>query len=549
MLDGSVPFPEETAERYRREGYWRGDTLGGLLRAWAERSGDAPAVVAGERAISYRELDVLADRLAVELLERGLAAPDRVMVHLGNVPEFLVVLFACARIGVLPVLALPAHREHELRPLTEFAEAAAYVTGTHDRDTDLQELAGSIAGDVPSVKHVLVVGDAVQPGLLDVRALLASDRDPAEARRRVEARAPDPSDIAFFLLSGGTTGLPKLIPRTHDDYSYNLRGSAEVAGIGADDVYLVALPIGHNFPLGCSGALGTLHAGGTVVLCGDPRPEAAFPLVARHGVTVTALVPALALRWLDAAEAGTDHDLSSLRLLQVGGARFTPEPARRVRPVLGCTLQQVFGMAEGLLNFTRPDDPEDVIVGTQGRPMSPADEVVLVDADGDPVPDGEPGELLTRGPYTIRGYFSAPEHDRRSFTPDGFYRSGDIVRWHPSGNLVVEGRSKDIINRGGENVSAEEVEDLVLAHPAVANAAAVAMPDPELGERICVYVVPRGDPPTLEELRAFLVERGVARFKLPERLEVVEGFPTTSVGKISKEDLRADLATKLEARR
>jgi 2,3-dihydroxybenzoate-AMP ligase len=163
--------------------------------------------------------------------------------------------------------------------------------------------------------------------------------------------------------------------------------------------------------------------------------------------------------------ADADADLSTLEVLQVGGAKLVPELARRIRPALGCDVQQVFGMAEGLLNFTRLDDPDEVKFTTQGRPMSPDDDIAVVDEFGDPVPPGEPGELITQGPYTLRGYFRAREHNARAFTPDGWYRSGDIVRLDRAGNLVVEGRAKDLINRGGEKISAEEVEDLLLAHP------------------------------------------------------------------------------------
>ena len=183
--------------------------------------------------------------------------------------------------------------------------------------------------------------------------------------------------------------------------------------------------------------------------------------------------------------------MRTLRVLQVGGARLADELARRMRPVLGATLQQVFGMAEGLLNYTRLDDPDEVICGTQGRPLSPGDEVRIVDGDGNDLPDGAPGALLTRGPYTPRGYYRAPEQNARAFTPDGWYASGDVVRRRPDGNLVVEGRDKDMINRGGEKISAEEVENLVYRMPGIAQVAAVAAPDAELGERICVFVVPR----------------------------------------------------------
>jgi 2,3-dihydroxybenzoate-AMP ligase len=353
-------------------------------------------------------------------------------------------------------------------------------------------------------------------------------------------------DVAVFLLSGGTTGLPKLIARTHDDYAFNARASAELCGFGPDTRYLVSLPAGHNFPLACPGILGALLAGGRVVLLPTPEPARAFTTIADESVTHTAVVPAVAGRWLEHAAEHGAAELASLRLLQVGGARLADELARKVRPVLGATLQQVFGMAEGLLNYTRLDDPEDVVCTTQGRPMCRDDEVRLVDELDQDVPDGEPGSLLTRGPYTPRGYFRAAEQNARAFTADGWYRSGDICRRTPEGNLIVEGRDKDMINRGGEKISAEEVENLVYQLPTVIQVAAVAMPDRELGERVCIYVVPRpGAHVTLDEVRESMERVGVARFKLPERLVVVDELPATKVGKIDKKALRADIADRL----
>jgi 2,3-dihydroxybenzoate-AMP ligase len=552
VLDGCVGWPQELQERYRAAGYWRGDTLGGLLRAWAVSNRERTAIVRYDRRLTYVEFDREVDRAALGFRALGLVRGDRVVLHLPNVPEFLVSAFALFRLGVVPVFALPAHREHEIGYFCDHAGAVAYVGAAGPKAFDPRRLGDRLRDPDRPLRHVVLVGsDGTAPllaaGAVAFDDLLAEPSVAADAADELDAQAPAPSDVAFFLLSGGTTGLPKLIPRTHDDYSYNVRGAAEVCRFSRDTVYLVALPISHNFPFGCPGALAALSTGGRVVLTSDPAPAAAFPLVEREGVTVTALVPALALRWAEAA-AGTDADLSSLEVLQVGGAKLVPELARRIGPALGCDVQQVFGMAEGLLNFTRLDDPDEVKFTTQGRPMSPADEIAVVDELGDPVAPGEPGELITQGPYTLRGYYRAEEHNARAFTPAGWYRSGDIVRLDADGNLVVEGRAKDLINRGGEKISAEEVEDLLLAHPAVHNVAAVAMPDPVLGERTCVYVVERdGHTLSLEDLTAELERRGVARYKWPERLEVVDELPTTNVGKIDKRALREDVVRRLEA--
>jgi 2,3-dihydroxybenzoate-AMP ligase len=545
MLKGCTPWPTEFAETYRRAGYWRGQTLGDLLHAWAQAYGDSPAVISGDERVSYRSLDERADRLASHLRRLGIGPGDRVVVQLPNIPEFLYLCFALFRLGALPVLALPAHREHEITHLVEFSAAIAYAVPSAFRGFDYRQLAERVQARVPTLKHVLVVGPGSERGVINLRALLADPAGAGDAAGFPDRSRPDPSDVALFLLSGGTTGLPKLIPRTHDDYAYNFRASAELCGFSSKTRYLAALPIGHNFPLGCPGVLGTLHNGGTAVLSESPDPDVALPVIERERVTATGLVPAVVIRWLDSPERER-YDLTSLRLLTVGGARLNPETARRIRPVLGCQVQQVYGTAEGLLNYTRLDDPDEAVIETQGRPLSPHDEVRIVDFEDRPVSPGQPGQLLTRGPYTIRGYYRAEEQNRQAFTADGFYRMGDVVRLHPSGNFVVEGRVKDLINRGGEKISPEEVENLILGHPSVFNVTVVAMPDPVLGERICAYVIPRpGKQVTLEELRAFVEAKGVARFKLPERLEVVDSFPLTSVGKINKMALREDIARKL----
>ncbi|MFI8456172.1 (2,3-dihydroxybenzoyl)adenylate synthase [Kitasatospora sp. NPDC085464] len=549
--DGFTPYPADFAERYRAAGYWRGETFGRMLRERAAAHGGRIAVVdpgghcaAGEeRRWTYAELDRRADRMAAGLLARGIRAGDRVVVQLPNAAEFFEVVFALFRIGALPVFALPAHRYTEIGYFCSFTGAAAYVVAGLDGGFDYRELASRVRAENPALRLVLVAGEDAgeHVRLADVPCGGPGPSD-----------EPRPGDVAFLQLSGGSTGVPKLIPRTHDDYIYSLRGSVELCALDADSVYLCVLPAAHNFPLSSPGSLGALYAGGRVVLCPQPAPETAFPLIEREGATVTGLVPPLALLWLDAAERGA-RGYESLEVLLVGGAKFSTEAARRVRPVLGCTLQQVFGMAEGLVNYTRLDDPEELITTTQGRPISPDDEVRIVDDQDRDLPDGATGHLLTRGPYTIRGYWNAPEHNAASFTADGFYRTGDLVRRTPTGHLVVEGRAKDQINRGGEKVAAEEIENHLLAHPAVHDAAVVSMPDPYLGERTCAYVVLRAEhlehPPKGVELKRFVRQRGLADYKVPDRVEFVEAFPATGIGKVSKKDLRAAIAASLTAAR
>jgi len=554
ISDHTVPWPAADATRFAVAGYWTGVPLGELLREVAGRTPDAPALIdaADGARLTHAELAEHADAAAVRLLDLGLAPGHRMLVQLGNGWEFVVLTLACLRAGIVPVMALPAHRRTELTYLARHAEATAIAVPDRLRDFDHQSLAHELAPAVHEVTgeawNVLVAGDDLAPGSIDLRALCGPATDPDADRTRLAEASLHSRDVAVFLLSGGTTGLPKLIARTHDDYAYNARASAEVCGFGPDTSYLVSLPAGHNFPLACPGILGALLSGGRVVTLPSPEPVRAFATIAAEGVTHTAVVPAVAARWLEHATENGAAELTSLRVLQVGGARLADNLARKIKPALGATLQQVFGMAEGLLNYTRLDDSDDVTCTTQGRPMSPDDEVRLVDELDNDVAPGEPGSLLTRGPYTPRGYYKAAEQNARAFTADGWYRSGDICRMTTDGNLIVEGRDKDMINRGGEKISAEEVENLVYQLPAVCQVAAVAMPDDILGERVCLYVVTKpGTTVSLEEIRASMETIGVARFKLPEHLVVVEELKSTKVGKIDKKALRADITERLTA--
>ncbi len=530
-------WPEELAAAYRAAGYWTGETFPALLRARATRFAERTAVVGGDERWSYAELHARAERIAGGLLALGLAPGDRVVVQLPNIPEFLAVMFGlfCARL--VPVYALPAHRQVEIVHLAQKSEARGYILADRHDGFDYRPLAAAVRGACPGLAHVVVIGEAGPFAALDSLPAPAGPLPPD----------PAPDEVAFLQISGGSTGLSKLIARTHDDYLYSVRASADICGLTPESVYLAALPVAHNFPMSSPGVLGVLHAGGTAVMCPSPAPATAFPLIARERVTLTGLVPPLALLWLQAAP-GSGHDLSSLAVLQVGGAKFMPEAARRVRPVLGCTLQQVFGMAEGLVNYTRLDDPEEVIVATQGRPISPADEVLVLDDAGNPVPEGEPGHLLTRGPYTIRGYHNDDAANARAFTPDGYYRTGDVVLRRADGYLVVQGRASDHINRAGEKISAEEIEDHLLAHPQVFDAAVVSLPDAFLGERSCAFVIAGGEPPRPAALKAFMRGRGLADFKVPDQIVFVPAFATTAVGKVSRKELRARLRAEFLAR-
>jgi 2,3-dihydroxybenzoate-AMP ligase len=537
-LDGVVGFPPENMARYRQQGYWEDRPLISHFVQRFDRFRDRVAVIDGDRSVSYGELGGQSQRVALNLLDLELQPLDRIVVQLPNTLEFVQLYFGLQQIGTIPIMALPSHRFREVSQFVRLSGAVGTATPLAARDVSYTDMVRRIRRDNDALRLGLVLADAAPAGFVALHELL--EREPSHTAadlERIQAEL-NPCDPAVFQLSGGTTGIPKLIPRTHNDYAFNSKLAVSVCDVRDDDVLLDLLPISHNLPLACPGLQGFLLRGATVVMGQSVRPRDVFEQVQQHHVTHIHVVPALLIRWIN--DPGiAEYDLSSVRVIQSGGQRLQPDTRLRTQQVFpNCTVQENFGMSEGLLMFVRLDDPSDVRLETVGRPICPDDEVRIVDDDDRDVPDGEVGELLARGPYTLRGYFRSPAHNARAFTPDGFYRSGDLMRRHPSGNYMVEGRKKDLINRGGEKISAEEIENLILGHPAVQNAACVAMPDPLLGERMCACVLLRpGAALSLDQLVQFLTGEEIARHKLPERLEIMDAFPLSPIGKVSKKDL------------
>jgi 2,3-dihydroxybenzoate---[aryl-carrier protein] ligase len=547
MLENCTPWPERFVQDYLRRGYWEAKSLTDLLEERARAFPDRAFVSDAQGRLSYRQVDRLASAVAVRLLDLGLKSRDIVLVQLPNIREFIIVFFALQKIGVIPVMCLPPHRSRELTYFAQLTGAKAYIFPQRFRNFDYLPMAKEIQSTTPTLQYLLATGDGTENGVSYLGPWIEEQARAVDAASVLAPLRPDPFEVAFFSLSGGTTGIPKLIPRTHADYICNAKACAQVLGWDADTVFMIALPAAHNFPLGAPGMLAVLAAGGSVAMCASTDADTVFEAIEKQKGTYLGVTPALLIALLN-SPARHKYDLGSLRFVCAGGQKMLPELVDRMRATWNFVIPgHAFGMAEGLTNLTRPDDSWEVIRETQGRPVSAADEFRIVDDNGQDVAPGAVGELITRGPYTIRGYYKSEEHNRSAFTADGFYCTGDMVRLHPTGNLVVEGRRKDLINRGGEKISAEEIENLILGHENIHMAAVVAMPDPIMGERGCAFVIPKpGRSLTLEQLTGFLQDRQIAKFKLPERLEIVDSFPLTGMGKVSKKDLREAIAAKLK---
>jgi 2,3-dihydroxybenzoate-AMP ligase len=526
-------FPSEVAAAYRDAGLWGTRTIAEEFHAVALAYPDHDAVVAAQGRLTYTELDARTDRIAVGLAELGLRPGDPVIVQVTNRLETIVAWYAMLKAGLVPVATLAAHRGHEIAHISRAVGARAHLVEANTRGIDLVQFAHEQSRDHPTMRHVLVLGD-----------LPAAEVDPDEARKRVEEvqRGIDPDDVAVFQLSGGTTGVPKLIPRLHAEYWYNARAYADVLGWTAEDRVGHLIPVIHNAGVTCG--VHASHAVGACLVLTDHDLETAMPLLVAE-LTTSVLFGHVHYR-------APEHPLydtlaETLRVVVLSGAKVSEELFAATGRG-GAWVGQLFGMAEGMLSVTPLDTSAELRRTTVGVPVSPWDEVrILEPGSEEQVPDGEVGELCCRGPYTLRGYYGVDRPD--AFTSDGFYRTGDLAKAVVIDGVrafSIEGRIKDLINRGGEKINAEEVELLLLGHPHVVEAALVAMPDPRLGERGCAYLATDGTVVTLEDVRDHLRRLDVAKFKWPERVELLDALPRTKVGKLDKKAMAADIAARME---
>ena len=552
MPDARHPIPGVTylsagdSARYRAGGAWLESSAGDMLRAAARRAPARWALIAQERRLTYADFDEATERLGAALLELGLAPGDRALFQMGTVIETAIALFGCFKAGLVPVCTLPQHREIEMGELGRRSEATAYFVQADFSAFDLTGFAAKLSADIASIRKIIVARGPAVSGARSFDELIDSVTL-TQARARLARVEVGTEDVLTFQLSGGTTGVPKIIPRFHAEYMGSARDWARRQSMDANVVQLYALPLIHN-----AGQIASLFPalvmGGTTVLMPRMDPMVFCEWVERERVTHSMNIgPALA-QMLDYADAPR-HDLSSVTLLTSFNRCDLLEQHLKV------PCANLFGITEGVLMVSAPDAPREARHQTVGRPVSDLDEIRLLEPGTErEVPFGAPGELCFRGPSTTRGYFRMPDVNRTSFTADGFFRTGDIMRAQPIGGHACysfEGRIKDNIDRGGEKFGAEEVENLIGRHPHVADVKVVAMPDRVYGEKACAYVIMRPGHAllTVGELGAYLISLGLAKFKLPERVEAIDVFPLTRVGKVDKGALRQQITDKLTAER
>jgi non-ribosomal peptide synthetase component E (peptide arylation enzyme) len=541
-IEGVAYVPEAEAQRYQANGDWAALPAGESLRAAARRFPDKPALVSSGSRLSFRDWDEASERLGAALLGLGLEPSDRVLFQMGTIAETAIALYACFKAGLIPVCALPQHREIEIGDLSARSEARAHLVQADFGKFDLVAFAKTMAAGQRAMKHIIVARGEAPEGTLAFGALIARVSLP-EARDRLAAVAIDIADVLAFQLSGGTTGAPKIIPRFHGEYVGYASHWARRLGLTERDVLLWALPLIHNAGQG-SMLIPAVLAGATVVLMQRMDAKTFFEWIESERVSVAISIGPIAAHVLEYRDLAR-HDSSSLRLF------MSLSRAGSLEAHLGVPCMNFFGITEGVLMASEPDAPSAARLGTVGRPAAASDEVKLLEPGGErEVPFGEPGELVFRGPSTTRGYYRMPEINRSSFTAAGFFRTGDVMRARRLGGRVYyafEGRLKDNIDRGGEKFGAEEIENVIARHPGVADVKVVAMPDRRYGEKVCAYLIMRSGHslPSVAELGLFLRAHGLAKFKWPERIESIGAFPVTRVGKVDKAALRAIVAEKM----
>jgi 2,3-dihydroxybenzoate-AMP ligase len=545
-LTGLPKHRAEDVQRYSRYRWWMGLTLGDVLDRFADVFPEKEAVVDDRKRLTASEVRDRANRLAVSLIRLGVEKGDAVLLQLPNWSEYVIAYFAMQKIGAIPVVLISGYRQLEVSHLARLTEAKAWIVPDVYRKMDYLSIIDEVRPQNPQLKHVISVRakKAGKPFTASFESL-TEFRLSSSDLELLDERRPEPTDVAHVLPSGGTTGLPKGIPRTHNDYISNVEFLHKGWEMHGRDIALIVVPVGHNLAL--LNVVGSVLFGFKLVLSDSTRPSDICSIIQAEKVTYMPTVPSLVRRIIELPDLG-NYDLRSLKKISAGGEPSTPDLIRETYKKLECTYINEFGMSEGLLCRTSLRDDVETICNTVGKPCCPYEDVRILDWRDHPLPANQDGELAAKGPGIFAGYLKNPEENKKSFTGDGFFRTGDQARIDEHGYLKITGRIKDIIIRGGENISPGQVEDLLCAHPGVADAAVIGMPDKEVGERVCAYVrLAPGEKLSPEQIRSFMEAKGASKLLIPERFEFVDTLPMTAAGKHDKKALRKDIRQKLTA--
>jgi len=543
-LDGFTPYKKEDAAKYNRLRWWPGIPLGDCLNKAADIYPDKEALVDGEKRLTYGQLKTQTDKLAIGFIDLGINPLDRVLVQLPNWAEFIYTYFALQKIGAIPILLLAKHRQNEISHLLHLTEANAWVVAQRYHKTDYLPIIDDVLQNSSTIENVVLVR-APRPGsFFSMESLIQQEALTDEQLAILADRRPDPMQVAHMGPTGGTTGLPKAAPRTHNDYLCRVEYAARACEFNNHDICLVAAPASHDLTFSMAICL-TIFTFGKLVMLDSFKPQVVCETIEREKVTAIVWVPALASRLIH-FDSLKVYDLSSLRKMHCGGGVSSPDLIKSVYEKLHCTFFNGYGGTEGMSLLTRPHFSLERVCRSVGQPTCPYDSYKIVDESGNELPPNTPGELIVKGPGIFSGYYKMPQENEKVFDENGYFRTGDQAMINDSGDFVLTGRLKEMINRGGESISATDIESLLTTHPGIIAAAVVPMPDPELGERVCAYVQSAsGADLDFAKIISFLKAQRASVLQLPERIEFVDEMPYTKAEKINKQALAKDIKMKI----
>jgi len=540
-------FPQHAdidAKKYVKYRWWLGFTLGDVIDRAADVFPNKEAVVDDRTRLTYEELRKNVDKLALGFLNLGIQKGDSVLLQLPNWAEYVYSYFAIQKVGAIPIVLISGYKQLEVGHLARLTEAKAWIVPEAYRKIDYTSFIDNVKQINPQLEHIISVRatKGVKGFTARLEDLMQQNLN-AENTGKLLRQRPEPTDVAHIIPSGGTTGLPKGIPRTHNDYLCNVEYLHKGWEMTTNDVCLVVVPVGHNLAL--LNVVGSIFFCFKLVLSDSTNPVDICDVIQREKVTYMPTVPSLVRRIIEIPDL-KKYNLTSLKKISAGGEPSTPELIREVYNKLSCTYINEFGMTEGLLCRTSLTDDIETICNTVGKPCCPYDEIKIIDEDEAELPPNTDGELATKGPGIFAGYLKYIEENKKSFTKNGFFKTGDMARIDSMGYLKITGRIKDVIIRGGENISPPQIEELLCAHPDIADAAVIGMPDKDLGEKVCAYVRPASgiviDP---EKIKSFMEQSGASKLLIPERFEFVDMIPMTEAGKHDKKALKNDIVQKL----
>jgi len=545
-IRGFQPYKPEDVEKYVKYRWWLGLTWGDMFDKATDLYPRKEALVDDTARFTYHELREKVDRLAIGLMRLGIRERDFVLLQIPNWHEFIFAFFALQKIGAIVVLLVARHSLSEVSYLSNLTNPVAWIGPDHYKKTDYLPMLQQVMGENKGLRHIISVRSPGSRDFTPLEKLIEESELTGSSLEALAARRPDPMEVSIILPTGGTTGAPKAVPRTHNDYIANVEYHTRAWEVTCNDVMLTAAPVSHAQAIhNCVG--GAFFHCARYVITDSTDAADICSVIEREKVTAFPTVPALIQR-IVSLENLKDYDLSSLTRLYAGGAPSTPELVRSVYEKIGCKFVNALGSSEGPAAMSRLDADIETICNTVGEKDCPYTQVRIVDQHLQDLPPNKEGELITKGPTIFSGYFRSEEENKNVFTEDGFFRTGDLAKIDEKGIMTITGRIKETILRGGETLSAIGIERLVSSHPAVAEVAVIGMPDKALGERICAYVkLKEGARLSFEELATYLKGIGASVLQLPERMEIIDAMPLTKVGKTDKKILKEDIAKKLGA--